>query len=158
MKYDFTSVFERKGFDAIAVESLGSGDPSFVPLAPEEGFDIIPMWVADMNFPTCPSITDAIIRRAKHPAFGYFETRPEYYDSIIRWHEQRHGVKGLDRSCIGYENGVLGGVLSAMRVFCPRGDKVLLHSPTYVGFTHVLENTASQVRSQMPATGSCCPR
>ena len=145
MKYDFTSVFERKGFDAIAVESLGSGDPSFVPLAPEEGFDIIPMWVADMNFPTCPSITDAIIKRAQHPAFGYFETRPEYYDSIIRWHEQRHGVKGLDRSCIGYENGVLGGVLSAMRVFCPRGDKVLLHSPTYIGFTGSLTNAGYRI-------------
>ena len=53
------------------------------------------MWVADMNFPTAPTICEAIIERAKHPAFGYFGPRKEYYDSIIRWQEVRNGVTGL---------------------------------------------------------------
>lgn len=53
---------------------------------------MIPMWVADMNFPTCPTIQQAIIARAQHPAFGYFDPTPEYYDSIIRWQSTRNGV------------------------------------------------------------------
>ncbi|HCF36386.1 MAG TPA: aspartate aminotransferase, partial [Ruminococcaceae bacterium] len=70
------------------------------------------MWVADMNFPTVPTIQQAIIERAQHPAFGYFSATDEYYDSIIRWHQTRNGVTGLTKECIGYENGVLGGVIS----------------------------------------------
>lgn len=139
MKYDFTSVMDRRGRDAIAVDGLGQ-EGGFAPSLPKEGFDIIPMWVADMNFPTVPTIPEEIIERAKHPAYGYFSATDEYYDSIIRWHERRNGVKGLTRECIGYENGVLGGVTSALKVICSKGDKVLLHSPTYIGFTGTLKN------------------
>ena len=137
MKYDFTSIIDRHGKDAIAVDCLGQ--PHF-PGAPKDGFDAIPMWVADMNFPTVPTITQAIIDRAGHPAFGYFRPREEYYNSIIDWHRTRNGVEGLAPEHIGYSNGVLGGVISAMNVLCSRGDNVLVHSPTYVGFTHVLTN------------------
>ena len=107
MKYDFTSIMDRHGMDAIAVDGIG-GESGYA-AAPKPGFDIIPMWVADMNFPTVPTIPEAIINRAKHPAYGYFDMRDEYYDSIIRWQEKRNGVKDLGRACIGYENGVLGG-------------------------------------------------
>ena len=137
MKYDFTSIIDRHGKDAIAVDSLGNG---FAPGAPTEGFDAIPMWVADMNFATVPTITQAIIERTQHPAFGYFQPREEYYASIIDWHRKRNGVEGLLPEHIGYANGVLGGVISAMNVLCSKGDNVLVHSPTYVGFTHVLTN------------------
>lgn len=89
----------------------------FAPEAPKPGFDVIPMWVADMNFPTVPTIQQAIIERAQHPAFGYFSATDEYYDSIIRWHQTRNGVTGLTKECIGYENGVLGGVISALTSF-----------------------------------------
>lgn len=139
MKYDFTSIMDRRGRDAIAVDGLGQ-EGGFAPSLPKEGFDIIPMWVADMNFPTVPTIPEEIIERAKHPAYGYFSATDEYYDSIIRWHERRNGVKELTRECIGYENGVLGGVTSALNVICSKGDKVLLHSPTYIGFTGTLKN------------------
>lgn len=93
-----------------------------------------------MNFPTVPTIPEAIHERAAHPAYGYFDASPEYFSSIIRWQETRNGVQGLTKECIGYENGVLGGVLSALNVLCSRGDSVLIHSPTYIGFTHVLTN------------------
>ena len=138
MKYDFTSIIDRRGRDAIAVDGL-KGD-GFSPAPPKEGFDAIPMWVADMNFPTVPTIQEAIIERAKHPAFGYFQAPAEYFDSIIRWHETRNGVTGLKPEHIGYENGVLGGVISALNCVCSRGDKVLVHSPTYIGFTKSLKN------------------
>lgn len=134
MPFDFTSIMDRKGKDAIAVDMVGVQYP-----APREGFDAIPMWVADMNFPVPPSIQEAIITRTQHPAFGYFSPSDAWYDSIIRWQETRNGVTGLTRDCIAYENGVLGGVISALRVFCSQGDPVLVHSPTYIGFTHCLE-------------------
>lgn len=139
MKYDFTTVMDRHGKDALAVDGLGA-NPGFSPEPPQEGYSAIPMWVADMNFPTAPGIPEAIIERAKHPAYGYFVPTDEYFDSIIRWHESRNAVTGLTRECIGYENGVLGGVVSALNVLCSKGDKVLLHSPTYIGFTMSLGN------------------
>ena len=131
--------------DAIAVDSLGQGDPSFTPARPQEGFDIIPMWVADMNFPTCPAIPRAMIARAAHPAYGYFDIRKEYYDGIIKWHRSRNNVDGLTPEHIGYENGVLGGVMSALAVTCSKGDNVLLHSPTYIGFTGSLRNSGYNI-------------
>ncbi len=142
MKYDFTSIMDRRGMDALAVDGLGSG---WAPAAPPEGVDAIPMWVADMNFPTVPTIPEAIIRRASHPAYGYFSPRAEYYDAIIRWHADRNGVTGLEPEHIGYANGVLGGVASALKVLCSRGDKVLVHSPTYIGFTSTLENNGYKI-------------
>ena len=69
MKYDFTSIIDRHDMDAIAVDGLGTSTMS--PAKPKDGFDIIPMWVADMNFPTVPTIPEAIIERAKHPAYDY---------------------------------------------------------------------------------------
>ena len=79
MKYDFTSLMNRSGHDSIAVDQIP------IPGAEvKEGFSRIPMWVADMNFPTVPTIQEAIIERAKHPAFGYFQATDAYFDSIIR--------------------------------------------------------------------------
>ena len=134
MKYDFTSILDRKGRDAIAVEPLMGGFGSSIKGGIRDGFDLIPMWIADMNFPTAPSVTEAIIERAQHPAFGYFAPRKEYYESIIRWQEERNGVTGLSPRHIGYQNGVLGGVVSALKVLASEGDAVLVHAPTYVGF------------------------
>ena len=142
MKFDFETMLERHGMDAIAVDEIGRG---FAPAGPKEGFDAIPMWVADMNFATCPAIQEAVIRRAQHPAFGYFSPSDAYYESIIRWQETRNRVSGLEQKHIGYENGVLGGVVSTLNVLCSRGDAVLLQSPTYIGFTHALENNGYRI-------------
>ena len=143
MQYDFTSILDRVGKDAIALEPEAAMRVNPVPI--REGFTPIPMWVADMNFATVPTVQEAIIRRAQHPAFGYFNTRKEYYDAIIRWQETRNGVTGLTAEHIGYENGVLGGVVSALNVFCSKGDKVLVHSPTYIGFTGSLTNNGYHI-------------
>lgn len=144
MKYDFTSIMDRRGKDAVAVDGLGT-EPGFVPELPKEGFDVIPMWVADMNFPTVPTVGQAMIERVNHPAFGYFNPTGEYYDSIIKWHESRNRVTGLTRECIGYENGVLGGVISTLCAFTAPGDAVLLHSPTYIGFTKSVTNSGRRI-------------
>ena len=144
MKYDFTSIMDRRGKDAIAVDGLGTL-PGFAPDLPKDGYDTIPMWVADMNFPTVPSICAAIVERVQHPAFGYFSPSEEYYNAIIKWQEERNGVTGLTKECIGYENGVLGGVISVLNAFSAPGDAILLHSPTYIGFTMSLENNGRKI-------------
>lgn len=144
MKFKFDEMLERHGKDAIAVDGLGS-IPGMSPDKPKDGFDAIPMWVADMNFATAPSIQDAIIERVKHPAFGYFAPTDEYFNSIINWHKDRKNVNDIKPCHIGYENGVLGGVISALNVFCSKGDKVLVHSPTYIGFTMSLVNNGYNI-------------
>ncbi len=131
---------ERHGKDSIAVDKIPVKGAKV-----DEGFSVIPMWVADMNFATVPTIQDAIIERTKHPAFGYYDTREEYYDAIIDWQRSRHGVEGLTKEDIGYENGVLGCLASTLQAFTAPGEAVLLHSPTYIGFTHVMEDNGRRM-------------
>jgi len=152
MKYDFTSIMDRRGRDAVAVDLIPLPDEKgkFVttPTANvklKDGLDNIPMWVADMNFPTVPTIPENIIKRASHPAYGYFRATDEYLNAIIRWNETRHGFKDLKKEYIGYENSVMGGVMTALNVFCSKGDNVLLHSPTYIGFTNSLKNNGYNI-------------
>lgn len=143
MKYDFTTVMDRTGKDAIALDAIGMG--SIAPKKPREGFDVIPMWIADMNFPVVSTITEALTERISHPAYGYFSARDEYFDSIIDWQKRRNGIEGLCREHIGYENGVLGCLISTLGVVCSKGDNVLLHSPTYIGFTSSIENNGYNI-------------
>ena len=136
MKYDFTTIWDRAGKDAMAVDAI----EKFPIFQPDGGFDSIPMWVADMNFATAPSIVEAMQKRLEHPLFGYFITSDEYFDAIINWQKNRNGVQGLEKEHIGYENGVLGGVMSALGAVCCQGDAVLVHSPTYIGFSGSIKN------------------
>ena len=140
MKYDFTTMLDRHGMDAIATDPP---EGLFVKTDPE--FSRIPMWVADMNFKTFPVITEAMRKRLNHPAFGYFTPREEYFNQIIEWQKERNGVEGLTKEAIGYENGVLGGLISAVNVMCSRGDNILLNSPTYIGFTHCLKDNGYNI-------------
>ena len=142
MKYDFTTVMDRLGKDAMAVDLPASGEDGgvFAGAKVKEGFSLIPMWVTDMNFPTVPAVPKALMERAAHPAYGYFRPPKAYYDAVIRWHEERYETLGLTPECIGYENGVLGGVVSALKIFCQPGDSIVVQSPTYIGFTHCAED------------------
>lgn len=130
MKYDFTSILDRTDKDALAVDTI-----PFENAEVDEGFSRIPMWVADMNFATVPSVQEHIARRLSHPIFGYYHYTDEYYNSIINWQKLQNGVEHLTPEDIGYENGVLGCVAAALQAFTAPGDAVLLHAPTYVGFT-----------------------
>ncbi len=135
--YDFETRPERLGRDALAVDAIGQ---KWAPGAPREGFSVLPMWVADMNFVAFPGIQEAVAKRLSEPHYGYFLPRDEYYSSIINWQSARNSVSGLEAEHIGYENGVLGGVISALNTVCSRGDGVLVHSPTYIGFSSALAN------------------
>ena len=140
MAFDFTTSMDRRGLSSVAADII-----PFDNAAPEAGFEPIPMWIADMSFPVADCITEAIRKRLERPSFGYFSLPEEYFAAIIDWQSRRNGVEGLAREHIGYENGVLGGVSSAVRAFTAPGEKILIHSPTYVGFTHVMEDTGRTV-------------
>ena len=148
MKYDFETAVDRFGKDSISANIIPWDEK------PNEGFSVIPMWCADMSFLAAPAVMKAINKRLEFQSFGYFELSKEYFDSIISWQSRRNGVCGLLPEHIGYENGVLGGVSSAIQALSAPGDKILLHSPTYIGFTHVLNDIGrTAVHSELVLDG-----
>ena len=153
MTYDFTTLMDRKGKDAVALDveqAISGGNLAHANVKIRDGFSVIPMWVADMNFPTVPTIIEELQTRVAHPAFGYFRPTKAYFDSIIDWHRDRYGITAMKAENIGYENGVLGGVVNALNVLCSKGDRVLIHSPTYIGFNHCLQdNGYNLIRSPL---------
>ena len=139
MKYDFTTLLDRRGKDSIAADLIPWERK------PDPGVSVIPMWVADMSFPTAPPILEAIRARLEMPNFGYFRLPDSYFDAIVRWQRRRNGVQSLTPADIGYENGVLGGVASAVCALSAPGDPILVHSPTYIGFTHTLNDLGRKI-------------
>ena len=139
-KFDFTTIYDRRGTGAIAAEMIPVAGAQV-----REGVSRIPMWIADMNFATAPAIVKAVQERLSHPLFGYFDVSEDYAKAIIGWQYRRNLVSGLRPEYIGYENGVLGGVSSAVQAFTSPGEALLLHSPAYVGFTEILEKNGRKV-------------
>ena len=135
MTYDFTRLLEREGRECLAADRCPIPGAQLRP-----GFTSIPMWVADMSFPVAPEILEALRERLDYPFFGYYAMPDSWYEAILSWQRRRNGSDWLRREYIGYENGVLGGVSSAIQMLSSPGEKLLLHAPTYVGFTHVLED------------------
>jgi cystathionine beta-lyase len=140
MKYDFETVLDRSGNDALALDTVQMEGAEV-----KEGFSKIPMWIADMCFATVPSVNRAIAKRMEHPIYGYYAPRNEYYEAIIDWQKNHNSVFGLTPENIGYENGVLGGVACALAVLSSPGENILVHSPTYCGFTSVLQNNGYNI-------------
>ncbi|MBQ1315987.1 MAG: aminotransferase class I/II-fold pyridoxal phosphate-dependent enzyme [Lachnospiraceae bacterium] len=135
--FDFTSVMDRRGQDASAIDAVGTPG---CPGAPKEGFDLIPMWVADLNFPYPQSITDAMTGRLQYPHLSYFGTPKGYIEAISWWQSTRNGVCDVTEENLGYDNGVLGCVAAAVRAVAEPGEGVLINTPAYIGFTSVIDN------------------
>lgn len=138
MRYDFTTVYDRRGKDSLAADGPGTS-PGYAPGACGPGFTPIPMWIADMNFATFPGLVEALTRRSSYPIYGYFAPGDAYFDAILRWQKERNGVEDLCREDIGYENSVLGGVVSCLKAVTQPGDGVLVHEPVYAGFLKCLK-------------------
>lgn len=137
MKFDFTTIIDRRGKESKGYDSLGKKG---APTTPKNGFDPIPMWVSDMDFPVAPSITKSIIERANHQIYGYYDMPEEFYNSIIWWHNKVKQTPFLKKEHIGYDNDVLGGIVTSLKVLNKDGGKVLLHKPTFVGFIDILNS------------------
>jgi len=106
--------------------------------------DVLPMWVADMDFRTPPFITRAIARRLEQGILGYTCGMPSYKESICRWVKRLHGMD-ITPDMVSYVPGVVSGIFLALQVFSEKGDKVLIQQPVYHPFRLVPEATDRQV-------------
>lgn len=127
MKYDFDQIIPRRHTNCVKWDE-----------ATEE--HIIPLWVADMDFPTLPQITDALHRRIDHAIFGYTHVPQSYYHAVINWFANRHGLQGIQPADIIYTSGVVPAISAIIRALTLPGDKVLIQTPVYNCFFSSIRN------------------
>ena len=124
MNYNFDEVIDRSNSDCSKIENLK-------PLFGRE--DIIPLWVADMDFKSPPAITRALMKRVEHGVFGYTVQSEEYFNSIINWHNKRYNWI-VNKEDINYIPGVVKGFSIAIEVFTEVGDNIIIQPPVYHPF------------------------
>lgn len=100
--------------------------------------DILPMWVADMDFRTVPAVTEALVRRAEHGVFGYTANPHEEKQAEIGWLKRRYGL-GVGEEDILYSPGVVDSIFFAVRAFTQKGDKILIQTPVYGPFYRAVD-------------------
>lgn len=130
-KYDFDTIVNRRGTHCYKWDE-----------AEEEG--VIPMWVADMDFPAAPAIRRAVEERAAHGVFGYTMVPESYYDAIISWFGRRHGWT-IDRHWIVYTTGVVPAISATIRALTMNGEKVLVQTPVYNCFFSSIRNQGCEM-------------
>lgn len=123
-KYNFDQIVDRKGTNALKTDAL----------KPRYGnADLIPLWVADMDFLSPPAIGEAIIERAKHGVFGYTCPSQSYYDAIINWVNRRHDWK-IEQEWISFIPGIVKGIAFVLDCFTTKEQKVIIQPPVYHPF------------------------
>ena len=110
--YNFDELVDRRGTNSYKWDSAPGGD-------------VLPMWVADMDFRAAPPIIDALRRRVEHGVFGYVKVPGEYYDAVAGWFARRHGWH-IERDWIMYTSGVVPAVSVVVKALCGPGDRVIL--------------------------------
>jgi cystathionine beta-lyase len=140
MKYDFDKITDRKNTSCVkwdyADQFLG-------------GKDVLPMWVADMDFETPDFIRDAVIERATHPIYGYTVRPDSYYESIIKWIKDLHGWE-IKKDWILFSPGIVPAVNLAVMAYTKPGDKIIVQPPVYFPFfSAVTENGRQLVNNQL---------
>ena len=104
------------------------------------GENELPMWVADMDFPTAPCVTDAVLKKAKSGVFGYQIVPNEWYSAIINWWKTRHGFT-IEKDWLCFTTGVVPAITSCVKRLTNLGDNVVVLTPVYDIFFHSIENT-----------------
>lgn len=130
MNYDFDRVIERKGTDSVKYDILK-------PLFGRE--DVLPMWVADMDFAVPDFVQEAIIERAEHEVYGYTVRPKRFYEAISGWLGRRHGWE-VDPGKIDFSPGVVPALVLSVLGFTEPGDKILVQSPVYFPFFNSIKN------------------
>lgn len=133
MEYDFSRPTERRGTDSYKWDS-----------APET--DIIPLWVADMDFETFPGITEALQRRVAHGIFGYTRVPEAYYEAVCNWFGKRHGWH-INREDIIYTSGVVPAVSAVIKALTLPGDQIIVQGPVYNCFFSSIRNNGCEMVS-----------
>ncbi len=127
------------------IDRRGSGCTKFEELDAMFGRrDLLPLWIADMDFPVCPEITRALQKRFEHPIYGYSIPPESYWQSIISWLSRRHGFE-VGRGEITYVPGVVKGIAFAINYFSKPGDKIVIQPPVYHPFKMVIEGNGRVV-------------
>lgn len=135
MKYDFDSAPDRRGTGSYKWDT------------PAEQ-DVIPLWVADMDFRVAPAIMDALRARVEHGVFGYTKVGSEYYRACIDWFSRRHGWT-FDRDWVIYTSGVVPAVSAIIKAMTRPGDKVILQTPAYNCFYSCIRNNGCELSANM---------
>lgn len=131
MKYDFDIQISRRGTGSYKWDSA-------------ESEDILPMWVADMDFRTAPAIVDALEQRVKHGIFGYTRVTDSYYKAVTDWFARRHGWT-IDREWIIYTSGVVPAISAIIKALTVPGDKVVVQTPVYNCFFSSIRNNGCEI-------------
>lgn len=134
--YSFDQALDRRGM---------SSKWDYPPYGAQPGDNLVPMWIADMDFAVPPCVIEAIQRRLEHPTLGYFRLSDRFYDAIIGWQRARRGVTDVKREHILYQNSIVGGICAALSMLTEPGDPVLIHQPNYTGFTVALRDTGRRM-------------
>ena len=135
MKYNFDEIIDRSKSHSVKLDRLK---------AIFGRDDLIPLWVADMDFLSPPAITEALMERTKHGVFGYTVSHDEYYLSIINWLRNRHNYQ-VHRNEITFVPGVVKGFAFAIDAFTQKNDKIIIQPPVYHPFRIVPEALNRQV-------------
>lgn len=140
MTYDFDQLVSRRGTDCCKWDSAASDD-------------VLPMWVADMDFRTAPAIIDALRRRVDHGIFGYTHVPESYYEAVTGWFARRHGFR-IDRRWMICTSGVVPALSAVIKALTVPGDKVLVQTPVYnCFFSSIRNNGCTLVASPLVAEG-----
>ena len=131
MNYNFDELVERRGTGCVKWDEIS--DP-----------DVLPLWVADMDFKAAPAIQEAIRKRAEHGVFGYTVVGDDYYEAIISWFRRRHNWD-IRREEILYTTGVVPAMSVAIKALTMPGEKVLILSPDYNCFFSSVRNNGCEV-------------
>lgn len=131
MKFHFDEPIDRRGTSCVKWDESPSAD-------------VIPMWVADMDFPVAPAIHEAIKKRAEHSIFGYTIVEEDYYEAVISWFLRRHQWT-IQREEILYTTGVIPAMSCAIKALTMPGEKVLILSPDYNCFFSSIRNNGCEV-------------
>lgn len=126
MKYNFDELTERRGTGSYKWDS--DANP-----------DMIPLWVADMDFRTAPCIVEALQKRVSEGIFGYVKVPSSYYEALTRWFENRHGWH-IDRRQVIYTSGVVPAISAIIKALVKPGEGVILHTPAYNCFFSSIRN------------------
>ena len=137
MKYNFDEVVDRTNHHSVKWDEMKTkfGD------IPNE---VLPMWIADMEFRSPKPVIEAIKKAAKHGIFGYTSRPDSYYQAIIEWMERRHNWK-VKKDWLAYSPGVVPALSLIIRAFCQPGDKVVVQPPVYYPFFRVIENNGCHI-------------
>ena len=136
-KYNFDEIVERRSTGCVKWDEE-------IPDLQAVSADVVPLWVADMDFPASPAIREAVRQRAEHGVYGYTIVTDAYYDAIIHWFQHRHGWT-IRRDEILYTTGVVPAMSVAIKALTMPGDKVLILSPDYNCFFSSIRNNGCEV-------------